>query len=147
MKIINFNMAKAYKFTSKIICFIMIAMAIVNLASCEKKYETTTVSGYVYLSDGGILQGATVELMGNLQYSSESYPGVTVLPSRTSITETMTNRDGYYEVKFDKDYKTYMIYVGGGQTTSGKRWHDYYNYPIQLVLGENNTVNIYLQLY
>jgi len=147
MKTINFNRAKAYKLTSKIICFIIIAMLFASFVSCEKKYGTTTVSGNVYLSDGGALQGVTVELMGDLQYSSDNYPGVIVLPSRTSITGATTNKDGYYEMKFDKDYKTYMIYVGGGQTTSGKRWHDYYNYPIQLVLGENNTINIYLQLY
>ena len=125
----------------------MIAMFIVNFSSCEKQNVTTTVSGYVYLSDGSAIQGVTVELSGDLQYSSEQYPGYTVIPLRTPITGTTTNKDGYYEMKFDKDYKTYMIYVSGGTATNGKRWHDYYNYPIPMILGENNTVNIYLQLY
>ena len=122
-------------------------MLFVNLISCEKQYGTTTVSGYVYLSDGSPLQGVTVELSGNLQYSSEQYPGYTVLPMRSPITGATTNKDGYYEMKLDKDYKTYMVDVSGGTTTNGKRWRDYYNYPLSFILGENNMVNIYLQLY
>ena len=143
MKTKNFNKVVI----SKIICFVVIAITIVSFISCEKQYGTTTVSGYVYLSDGAALQGTTVGLMGNLQYSSQDYPGVTMLPSGTIVTGAVTNRDGYYEMKFDKDYKTYMIYVSGGQATDGRRWHNYYNYPIKIILGENNTINIYLQLY
>ena len=139
MKTKIFNRAKVYECASKIICFVMIATVFASLASCEKQYGTTTVSGNVYLSDGGALQGAMVELSGDLSYSSNSLHG-------TVISNTITNRDGYYEMKFDKDYKTYEIMVYGGETTTGKRWREYHNI-IKIILGEDNTVNIYLQLY
>jgi len=138
MKTINFNKAKAYKFMSKIICFVMIAIAIVNLVSCKEQEETTTFSGYVYLSDGDTLQGAIVEFRVPDFDKGKGYK---------YFAYATTNRDGYYETKITstKDF-TCEILVESGETTTGKRWN-YYNQTINVVSGENNTVNIYLQLY